>query len=109
VRHLLGVKENSIQNIKMSAPSAVVVPNSTNGAASQAAAVTPVQGGGAVITPLPLNGGRRHRSKKLSKKVLNMFKKGSRGKLMKMMKGGSAALSPAQAGGRRTRRHSRKH
>jgi hypothetical protein len=35
-----------------------------------------------------------------------MFKKGSRGKLMKLMKGGNQMISPAQAGGRtRRRRH----
>jgi hypothetical protein len=105
VRHLLSVKENSIQNIKMSeTPSAVVVPNSQNGSANEAAAVTPMKGG-MVLSPLPLSGGRR-KTKKLSKKVLNMFKKGSRSKLMKMMKGGSA-ISPAAYGGsrRKTRRH----
>ena len=104
MRHLLGVKENSIQNIKMSeAPSAVVVPNSQGGSADQATAVTPMKGG-AVLSPLPLSGGRR--TKKLSKKVLNMFKKGSRSKLMKLMKGGSAISPAAYGGGRRkTRRH----
>jgi hypothetical protein len=103
---VLGVKENSIQNIKMSeTPSAVVVPNSANGSASQAAAVTPMKGG-MVLSPLPLSGGRK--TKKLSKKVLNMFKKGSRGKLMKMMKGGSS-LSPATVGGRRHTKRNRKH
>ena len=91
---------------KATQPNAVVVPTGEKGSADNAAAVTQMKGG-AVITPLPLSGGRR--TKKLSKKVLKMFKKGSRGKLMKMMKGGSAALSPAQAGGRRTRRGTRKH
>ncbi len=105
MRHLLGVKENSIQNIKMSeAPSAVVVPNSQGGSADQATAVTPMKGG-MVLSPLPLGGGRR-KTKKLSKKVLNMFKKGSRSKLMKLMKGGSAISPAAYGGGRRkTRRH----
>lgn len=85
-------------------PNAVVVPSGEKGSADTAAAVTQMKGG-AVITPLPLSGGRK--TKKLSKKVLNMFKKGSAKKLMKMVKGGSA-LSPATVGGRRTRRN-RKH
>jgi len=90
---------------KSTTPNAVVVPTTGGNSADTAAAVTQMKGG-AVITPLPLSGGRRHRTKKLSKKVLNMFKKGSRGKLMKMMKGGSASLSPAIVGGRRkTRRN----
>ena len=85
-------------------PSAVVVPTTSGTSLNEAAAVTPMKGG-MMLTPLPLGGGRRG-TKKLSKKVLKMFKKGSRGKLVKMMKGGST-LSPAQAGGR-TRRN-RKH
>ena len=87
------------------APSAVVVPNSQGGSADQAAAVTPMKGG-MVLSPLPLSGGGRRKTKKLSKKVLNMFKKGSRSKLMKLMKGGSA-ISPAAYGG--SRRKSRRH
>ena len=90
---------------KSTTPNAVVVPTTGGNSADTAAAVTQMKGG-AVITPLPLSGGRRHRTKKLSKKVLNMFKKGSRSKLMKMMKGGAPALSPATVGGRRrTRRN----
>lgn len=87
-------------------PSSVVVPT-TNGQPepSQAAGVTKMKGG-MVLAPLPLTGGRK--TKKLSKKVLNMFKKGSRGKLMKMMKGGNE-LSPATVGGRRHTRRNRKH
>jgi len=86
------------------APNAVFVPTTAKSTADTAA-VTEMKGG-AILSPLPLSGGRRHRTKKLSKKVLNMFKKGSRGKLMKMMKGGSASLSPAIVGGRRkTRRN----
>jgi len=91
---------------KSTTPNAVVVPTTGGNSADTAAAVTQMKGG-AVITPLPLSGGRRSRkTKKLSKKVLNMFKKGSRSKLMKMMKGGAPALSPATVGGRRrTRRN----
>ena len=80
----------------MSAPasgSAVVVP--TKDGAPQpggAAAVTKMAGGGLVLSPLPLSGGkRRSKTKRLSKKVLRMFKTGSKAKLMKLMKGGQEA------------------
>ena len=88
-------------------PSAVVVPNSQNGSANEAAAVTPMKGG-MVLSPLPLSGGRR-KTKKLSKKVLNMFKKGSRGKLMKMMKGGNTMTTDDITGARRKTRGRRRH
>lgn len=78
----------------MSAPksSAVVVP--TEGGAAmpeQAAAVTKMAGGGLVLSPLPLSGGRKRKTKRISKKVLKMFKKGSATKLAKLLKGGQEA------------------
>lgn len=108
----------------MSAPksSAVVVPTE-NGTPKpgDAAAVTKMAGGGLVLSPLPLNGGRR-KTKRLSKKVLRMFKKGSAKKLSKLLKGGQAAekvvategeTAPAEGArrkrrGTKTRRGSRK-
>ncbi len=51
-----------------------------------AAAVKPMKGG-AVLSPLPLSGGRR-KTKRLSKKVLRMLKGMSKKKLAKLMKGG---------------------
>lgn len=94
---------------EQSTPSAVVVPAGATSAADTAA-VTEMKGG-AMLSPLPYgqNGGRRHRTKKLSKKVLNMFKKGSRSKLMKMMKGGNPAETAATVGGRRHTKRHRKH
>ena len=110
----------------MSAPksSAVVMP--TEGGAAmpeQAAAVTKMAGGGLVLSPLPLSGGRKRKTKRLSKKVLKMFRKGSAKKLQKLLKGGQEAEevvategeSPAaptegarRRGSRKTKRGSRK-
>jgi len=79
----------------MSAPksSAVVMPTEGGSAMpEQAAAVTKMAGGGLVLSPLPLSGGRKRRgTKRLSKKVLKMFKKGSAKKLAKLLKGGQEA------------------
>ena len=102
----------------MSAPksSAVVVPAVGGEAApAEAAAVTKMSGGGLVLSPLPLSGGRR-KTRRISKKVLRMFKKGSKAKLMKLMKGGQEAeevvtseMKGAEMGGRKkSRRGSRK-
>ena len=97
--------------------SAVVMP--TEGGAPQpsdAAAVTKMAGGGLVLSPLPLSGGRKRKTKRLSKKVLKMFKKGSAKKLAKLLKGGQEAeevmategeSTPEEGAGRR-RRGSRK-
>lgn len=108
----------------MSTPtsSSVVVPTAHGSPQpSEAAAVTKMAGGGLILSPLPLSGGRKRGSRKtrrLSKKVLKMFKKGSKGKLMKLMKGGQEAeevvaeeAAPAPMGGkkRRTARKSRRH
>ncbi len=109
----------------MSAPksSAVVMPTKGGEAQpEQAAAVTKMAGGGLVLSPLPLSGGRKRRgTKRLSKKVLKMFKKGSAKKLQKLLKGGQEAeevvategeAAPAEGARRRrskTRRTSRRH
>ena len=106
----------------MSAPSSVVVP--TKGGEVQpgdAAAATKMSGGGLVLSPLPLNGGKR-KSRKVSKKVLKMLKKMSRKQLKKLMKGGevvgtdsSVETTPSTettgAGKKKTRKNkkSRKH
>jgi hypothetical protein len=109
----------------MSAPksSAVVMPTKGGEAMpAEAAALTKMAGGGLVLSPLPLSGGRKRRgTKRLSKKVLKMFKKGSAKKLVKMLKGGQEAeeavaapeASEATEGARRrkggkTKRGSRK-
>jgi len=98
--------------------SAVVVPTSGGEAKpAEAAAVTKMAGGGLILSPLPLSGGKKkgsRKTKRLSKKVLRMFKKGSRGKLMKLMKGGEEAEEvvamegESETGAGRKRRGSRK-
>jgi hypothetical protein len=104
------------------APTGVVVP--TKGGEVQpgaAAAATKMSGGGLVLTPLPLNGGKR-KSRKVSKKVIKMLKKMSRKQLKKLMKGGvdetgtettetTPSTETTGAGKKKTRknRKSRKH
>ena len=55
----------------------------------QAAGVAKMSGGGLLLTPLPLGGGKR-RSRKISKKVLKQLKKMGSRKVMKMLKKGGA-------------------
>ncbi len=99
--------------------SAVVVPTTAGGSPqpSQAAAVTAMKGGALLLSPLPISGGRR-KTKKVPKKILKLFKKGSAKKLRKLMKGGQEAVeevtAPAPEEGmdgarrRKSRRGSRK-
>ena len=108
----------------MSDSTAVVVPTNTSGSLqpAQAAAVTTMKGGAIAVTAMPLSGGgKRKKTKKVPKKILKLFKKGSAGKLRKLMKGGEAAKEVVVGGEgegadlegarrrRRTRRHSRRH
>ena len=69
----------------------MMVPKTAAGGAdmSKAAAVTQA-GGGLVLSPLPLSGGKR-KTRRLSKKVLKMMKSMPKAKLMKLMKGGAEA------------------
>ncbi len=107
----------------MSTPqaSAVGAPTTQGGQMdmANAAGVTKMSGGGYMLTPLPLAGGRRRRG--VSKKVLKQLKKMGSRKVMKMLKKGGAeemvapeASSTEETGGRRrksgrkTRRASRK-
>ena len=102
----------------MSAPtsSSVVVPTKGGEAQPQAAAaVTKMAGGGLILSPLPLGGGKRRKTRRISKKVLRMFKKGSKAKLMKLMKGGvdgedvvTGEQAPEVGARRKSRRGSRK-
>lgn len=99
----------------MSAPtsSSVVVPTGKDGApdASKAAAATQMKGG-MMLSPLPLGGGKRRKTRRISKKVLRMFMKGSKAKLMKLMKGGqdgeNVVTGNEDGGRRKSRRGSRK-
>lgn len=101
--------------------SAVVVPTTPSGTPQPAGAtaVTQMKGGALLLSPLPLGGGKRRKTKKgkkVPKKVLRLFKPGSAKKLTKMMKGGEDAMEEvsgdgmgAEEGGRKkTRRGSRK-
>jgi len=97
--------------------SAVVVPTTSSGTPQPdgATAVTPMKGGAIALSPLPLGGGKR-KTKKVPKKILKLFKKGSAKKLRKLMKGGEEAMEEVAAEGetmdgarrRKTRRGSRK-
>lgn len=101
---------------------AVVVPTDAKGSLqpADAAAVTTMKGGAIALSPLDISGGRRHRkTKKVPKKVLKLFKKGSAKKLRKLLKGGQAAEEIVTGGEvegeglegarrRKTRRGSRK-
>jgi len=80
--------------------SAVVVPTKDGVAQpADAAAVTQMKGGALVLSPLPLSGGRRLRkTKKVPKKVLALFKKGTAKKLRKLMKGGETAEEEVTSG-----------
>ncbi len=70
--------------------SAVVVPTQEGKPQmDQAASVTKMTGGGIVLTPLPLSGGRR-KTRKISKKVLKQLKKMGASKVAKMLKKGGA-------------------
>ena len=79
--------------------SAVVVPTAAGEAKpAEAAAVTKMSGGGLLLSPLPLSGGRR-KTRRLSKKVLKMLKKMPKAKLAKLMKGGQEAMETVAAEG----------
>lgn len=110
----------------MSAKSSAVVMPMKGGApqVADAAAVTEMKGGALVLSPLPLSGGRRkgsRKTKKVPKKVLKLFKKGSAKTLKKLMKGGQEAeevvatepeSAPETGAARKTRKGkkgSRKH
>lgn len=76
----------------MSNPESTAVVAPTNAGKpdmSQAAGVSKMAGGGVVLTPLPLAGGKR-RSRKISKKVLKMLKKMGSAKVAKLLKKGGA-------------------
>jgi hypothetical protein len=100
--------------------SAVVVPTEEGKPMmDQAAGVAKMSGGGLLLTPLPLGGGKR-RSRKISKKVLKQLKKMGSRKVMKMLKKGGAEdemmtadapEEPTEGASRRrkTRRGGRKH
>lgn len=108
----------------MSAKSSAVVMPMKGGAPqpADAAAVTEMKGGALVLSPLPLKGGRKgkgsRKTKKVPKKVLRLFRKGSAKTLRRLMKGGEEAEevvatpeteSETTGAARRRRKGSRKH
>lgn len=83
-------------------PAAVAVP--TSGSTSDAVAATPMKGG-AILSPLPLSGGRR-KTRRMSKKALKMLKKMTPKQMRKMLKGGEEPVAAPEAemeGARRRR------
>lgn len=92
-------------------PAAVAVP--TSGSATDAVAATPMKGG-ALLSPLPLTGGRRGRkTRRMSKKAMKMLKKMTPKQLKKMLKGGEEPVAAApesemEGARRRSRKGGRK-
>lgn len=84
-------------------PAAVAVP--TSGSTTDAVAATPIKGG-AMLSPLPLSGGRRRKTRRLSKKAVKMLKKMTPKQIKKMLKGGQepAAVEEGEMEGARRRR-----
>ncbi len=85
-------------------PAAVAVP--TSGSATDAVAATPMKGG-ALLSPLPLSGGRR-KTRRMSKKAMKMLKKMTPKQLKKMIKGGQEPVVAPESEMEGARRRSRK-
>lgn len=95
---------------------AVMVPGSEGKPdMGSATGATKMSGGGLILTPLPLNGGKKgKKTRKVSKKVLKMLKKMGSAKVAKLLKkkGGQEETveeEPMTAGRRKTRRGGRRH
>ena len=88
-------------------PAAVAVPSS--GSTADAVAATPMKGG-ALLSPLPLNGGRRRKTRRMSKKAMKMLKTMTPKQIKKMLKGGQEApvAEEGEMEGARRRYRSRK-
>jgi hypothetical protein len=79
--------------------------------------VKPMAGGGLALAPAPLSGGRRRKSRRMTKKMLKMIKGMPKAKLAKLMKGGEGmeGMEGAEEGagrkrrGKKTARKSRRH
>ena len=103
----------------MSSPTVVMPTKDGSPQPSQAVAAVPLKGGAVALAPLPLGGGKRKKNtKRVPKRILKLFKKGSTNKLKKLMKGGQDAKEVVMGGEgedtgvvgarRRSRRSSRK-
>lgn len=90
-------------------PAAVAVPSS--GSTADAVAATPIKGG-ALLSPLPLSGGKRggKKTRRMSKKAMKMLKKMTPKQIKKMLKGGQepVATEAEMEGARRRRRTAKK-
>jgi hypothetical protein len=98
----------------MSAPTPAVVADAKTGEMAKVQEVGAKRGGGLVtLSPLPLAGGRRRKSRKISKKLLKKMKKMTPKQIKKLLKGGDEMMpaeEPASApvGARRRRSTRRK-
>lgn len=86
-------------------PAAVAMP--TSGTKADAVAATPIKGG-AILSPLPLSGGRRRKTRRMSKKAVKMLKKMTPKQIKKMLKGGEEPVGAPEAEMEGARRRSRK-
>jgi hypothetical protein len=71
------------------------------------AKLTPVKGGGFMLSPAPLAGGRRRRMTKKMKKMLKAMKKLKGGELEGVVDAATEEEKPAMGGRRRRTRRSR--
>lgn len=96
---------------KSTTPTAVAVP--TTGTKADGVAATPMKGG-VMLSPLPLTGGRKHKTRRMSKKAMKMLKKMTPKQIKKMLKGGEGTTGTTEEGDmegarrRRSRKGSRK-
>ena len=96
----------------MSAPTPAVVADAKTGEMAKVQEVGAKRGGGLVtLSPLPLSGGRRRKSRKISKKLLKKMKKMTPKQIKKLLTGGDEVMpaeepasAPVGARRRRTRR-----
>lgn len=94
-----------------SSATAAIVPTGKGGvpAPDQTVAATPMTGGGLLLSPLPLGGGKRRKgTRRLSKKVLKMLKAMPKKKLAKMMKGAGPEEFETATGGKSKPKTARK-
>jgi hypothetical protein len=106
-------------NKQMSSKTAAIVMPTKGGEplTGDAVEVKPMAGGGLALAPAPLSGGRRRKSRRMTKKMLKMIKGMPKSKLAKLMKGGEGEVAEGSAevlGGRKrkgkkTARKSRRH
>lgn len=88
------------------APASLAIPTSGGELKpADAVAATPMRGG-ALLSPLPLSGGRR-KSRRISKKAMKMLKKMTPKQMKKMLKGGEDVATETEMEGARRRKSRR--